>query len=80
MVYQTRDLPACSAVPKPTAPPRAPIQWTIPYINNCKKSNAIIVKYDFTANWRNIVLSAGVTTTCISRNMQLWSDIDAVSY
>jgi len=22
---QTRDLPACSAVPQPTAPPRAPL-------------------------------------------------------
>ena len=23
---QTRDLPACNAVPQPTAPPRAPIE------------------------------------------------------
>ena len=23
----TRDLPACSAVPQPTAPPRAPLHW-----------------------------------------------------
>jgi len=27
---RTRDLPACSAVPQPTAPPRAPLQLYTP--------------------------------------------------
>jgi len=26
---QTHDLPACSAVPQPTAPPRAPPSWVL---------------------------------------------------
>ena len=32
--YRTRDLPPCSAVPQPTAPPRAPtyISCTIKYV------------------------------------------------
>jgi hypothetical protein len=31
---QTRDLPACSAVPQPTAPPRAPYLHSTLYILN----------------------------------------------
>jgi hypothetical protein len=27
IVNRTRDLPACSTVPQPTAPPRAPDEW-----------------------------------------------------
>ena len=35
---RTRDLPACSAVPQPTAPPRAPVVWGS-YINITAKIN-----------------------------------------
>jgi hypothetical protein len=38
----TRDLPACSAVPQPTAPPRAPNNLVIP---EGKKDGSYIVIY-----------------------------------
>jgi hypothetical protein len=39
---RTRDLPACSAVPQPTAPPRAP-----PYIAGHRHFLAIFIFYSY---------------------------------
>ena len=40
---RTRDLPACSAVPQPTAPPRAPVEW---YRHDSNKGLIQISKYN----------------------------------
>jgi len=37
--YRTRNLPACSAVPQPTAPPRAPTQNSYFTLFNGEKNN-----------------------------------------
>jgi hypothetical protein len=42
---RTRDLPACSAVPQPTAPPRAP-QSAVPYLRFRRKNYIQIKKLE----------------------------------
>ena len=41
--YRTRDLPACSAVPQPTAPPRAPITTIYRTKTDCENGDDGIV-------------------------------------
>ena len=43
---RTRDLPACSAVPQPTAPPRAPIQLLVDGVLTPKYVG--VIRYKFT--------------------------------
>jgi hypothetical protein len=68
---RTRDLPACSAVPQPTAPPRAPLTKRLQpndnmeHNNNCNNT-AILVNCTMTnkrtINLQNIILPLHVST------------------
>jgi hypothetical protein len=42
IIYRTRDLPACNAVPQPTEPPRAPCLYIqcIKVLNSCTSTGA----------------------------------------
>jgi len=44
---RTRDLPACSAVPQPTAPPRAPLAYVLHCIYIASSSVIQITGSDF---------------------------------
>jgi len=38
---RTRNLPACIAVPQPTAPPRAPVYFSLHFNNSDEKQAAV---------------------------------------
>ena len=63
---RTRDLSACSAVPQPTAPPRAPLVVNVEYVN-------VAVKHVLCANFcfENNVTPCLNKTTITSLPLQL---------
>ena len=60
---RTRDLPACSAVPQPTAPPRAP--KTSPQFSEIKKVDVQTEAYNSIS-----YTTSKVEVTCLSLNKQ----------
>jgi hypothetical protein len=48
---QTRDLPACSAVPQSTAPPRAPIKCSKIHNSVIKKRRDLVMVFGF--RWKS---------------------------
>ena len=65
---RTHDLPACSAVPQPTAPPRAPLEATGTLDKQANKYVAIFVEFCWaTSNiWERNMFSENVSGFIIS--------------
>ena len=65
---RTRDLPACSAVPQPTAPPRAPDIKSI----RIKKVNVPVQTMRASIGTASKVLNLGIRCRCVD-SFTLWS-------